>query len=386
MYGHLDKQPFGDGWKTDPCDPVIKDGWLYGRGSSDDGYALFTAITSIKACQALGKSHPKVVITIEGSEEGEIFDLIHYLKKHKELLDSPTLVVCLDSVAFTEETITITSSLRGCINFDIKAIVAENNTHSGMGGGVVPNPYNILNCLLMRIQNFKTQEVIPELQLKEIPKHRLEDMDYMGNNLAHMTKGLPMFDSTKSMAYYANPTDPKKENIQLHINNFWRSQLAVIGIEGLPTNIASAGNVIYKDIKFRCSLRIPPQLSSQKVVEILKEKLTAEGEDTFGAKIELEVLDAGDGFDAPDLPEPLKGFLNQATQEVFGQDKKPLYVGCGGSIPFMEVFSQEFPKANFLLTGVGFADSNAHSANENLRLDYCKKLTTALAVFLSKVQ
>ena len=100
---------------------------------------------------------------IEGSEEGEIFDLVHYLKKHKELLESPTLVVCLDSVAFTEETITITSSLRGCITFDLKVTVAENNTHSGMGGGVVPNPYNILNCLLMRVQDFKTQEVIPEL-------------------------------------------------------------------------------------------------------------------------------------------------------------------------------------------------------------------------------
>lgn len=86
MYGHMDKQPFGDGWTTDPCDPVIKDGRLYGRGSSDDGYALFTAITSIKACQALGKSHPSIVITIEGSEEGEIFDLKYYMSNFKHLL------------------------------------------------------------------------------------------------------------------------------------------------------------------------------------------------------------------------------------------------------------------------------------------------------------
>ena len=50
MYGHMDKQPFGEGWETDPCDPVIKDGRLYGRGSSDDGYALFSAVTAIKAC------------------------------------------------------------------------------------------------------------------------------------------------------------------------------------------------------------------------------------------------------------------------------------------------------------------------------------------------
>jgi len=52
MYGHMDKQPFLDGWITDPCEPVIKDGRLYGRGSSDDGYAFFTAVLSVKACQA----------------------------------------------------------------------------------------------------------------------------------------------------------------------------------------------------------------------------------------------------------------------------------------------------------------------------------------------
>lgn len=81
----------------------------------------------------------------------------------------------------------------------------------------------------------------------------------------------------------------------------------------MPTSIASAGNVIYKDMKFRCSMRIPPQLSSKMVVETLKEKLTAAGDDTFGAKIEFTVLDAGDGFDAPDLPEHFKKPLNSAT-------------------------------------------------------------------------
>ena len=72
MYGHLDKQPFGDGWFTDPCDPVIKDGLLYGRGSVDDGYAFFSAVLGVKACQDHGLKHPRVVITIEGSEEGMV--------------------------------------------------------------------------------------------------------------------------------------------------------------------------------------------------------------------------------------------------------------------------------------------------------------------------
>lgn len=271
MYGHMDKQPFGDGWNTDPCDPVTIDGRLYGRGSSDDGYALFTAVTAIKACQALGKSHPRIVITIEGSEEGETDDLIHYLKTYKHLLDDPSLVICLDSVAFTEDTVTITSSLRGCISFDLKASVAANNIHSGMGGGVCPNPYHILNCALMRVQDFKTQEVIEELQLKEIPPHRLAEVTYMGENLEHLGQSLPLLDTTKSMAHSQSAGDAKKENVQLHINSFWRSQLAVIGVEGVPTDINSAGNVIYKDMKFRCSMRIPPHISAKFVVDTLRE-------------------------------------------------------------------------------------------------------------------
>jgi len=61
------------------------------------------------------------VITIEGSEEGMIDDLLYYLENYKGLLGKPTIVVCLDSVSFTEETLTITSCLRGCITFDIYA-------------------------------------------------------------------------------------------------------------------------------------------------------------------------------------------------------------------------------------------------------------------------
>ena len=64
------------------------------------------------------------MITIEGSEEGEIDDLVYYLKTYKHLLDNPTLVVCLDAGALSEDTIAITSTLRGCITFDIKASVA----------------------------------------------------------------------------------------------------------------------------------------------------------------------------------------------------------------------------------------------------------------------
>jgi acetylornithine deacetylase/succinyl-diaminopimelate desuccinylase-like protein len=69
---------------------------------------------------------------------------------------------------------------------------------------------------------------------------------------------------------------------------------------------------------------------------------------------------------------------------VFGGNE-PLFIGCGGSIPFMEFFSSMYPKANFLLTGVGFPDSNAHAANENLDLEFCRKLISTIGLTLSKL-
>ena len=86
-------------------------------------------------------SHPRITITIEGSEEGEIADLIHYIKNYKADLGKPDLVICLDAGALTEKTVTVTNSLRGCLNFDITATVGKNNCHSGLGGGVIPNTF-----------------------------------------------------------------------------------------------------------------------------------------------------------------------------------------------------------------------------------------------------
>ena len=124
---------------------------MYGRGSSDDGYAFFTAILAVKACQDLGLSHPRCTITIEGSEEGEIADLIHYMVHYKADLGKPDLIICLDAEAYTEDTLTVTNSLRGCLNFDLKATVGTNHCHSGVGGGIIPNSFQILTNLLQRI-------------------------------------------------------------------------------------------------------------------------------------------------------------------------------------------------------------------------------------------
>ena len=153
-------------------------------------------------------------------------------------------------------------------------------------------------------------------------------------------------------------------------------------MQGLPTDLALAGNAIAKQIKLRLSMRLAPTQKGLDVAKRLKELFEEERADTFGAKVSFEVVDIGDGFCAPELDSEMKQMVYEATKEVFGRD--PLFIGCGGSIPFMEVMSREFPGVAFLLTGVGFSDSNAHSANENLRLGFCAKLTSTVALLLSK--
>jgi acetylornithine deacetylase/succinyl-diaminopimelate desuccinylase-like protein len=129
---------------------------LYGRGSADDGYSTFCALLAIKTCQEKKLGHPRCIIQIEGSEEGEIDDLVHYLKTYKEYLGNPDLVICLDAIANTTTAFWITSTLRGCANFDITVRTGTNHLHSGYSG-YYPQAYPIMNRLLGRLVDFETQ-------------------------------------------------------------------------------------------------------------------------------------------------------------------------------------------------------------------------------------
>jgi acetylornithine deacetylase/succinyl-diaminopimelate desuccinylase-like protein len=127
LYGHFDKQPHFSGWAEGlgPTTPVIRDGFLYGRGAADDGYSLFSSILALKSIQDQGQKHGRVVIIIEGSEESGSPHLIPYIINLKDRIGVPDLMVCLDSGAQDYETLWITTSLRGCIAIDFTVQVLE---------------------------------------------------------------------------------------------------------------------------------------------------------------------------------------------------------------------------------------------------------------------
>lgn len=133
------------------------------------------------------------------------------MKTYKHLLGHPDIVICLDAGGTTHETLTITSSLRGCVNFDLCAKVASNNMHSGMASGIVPNPFNILINLLERVQDFKSHTVVPEFDV-EIPEYRLKECEEVVKMIPPIKDSHPLLSSTKSLAH-----SHESESLQLLI-------------------------------------------------------------------------------------------------------------------------------------------------------------------------
>ena len=132
LYAHFDKQPHMTGWREGlgPLKPVIQDGYLYGRGASDDGYASFTIVESIKAIQEQGGKHGKIFIAIEGGEESGSPDLMYYLNKIAEDMGKPDFMICMDSGCIDYNTLWITTSLRGIAKVELTVEVLKESVHT----------------------------------------------------------------------------------------------------------------------------------------------------------------------------------------------------------------------------------------------------------------
>lgn len=373
IYGHLDKQPEMEGWSEGlgPWTPVLRDGKLYGRGGADDGYALFAAVAAIKALE--GRPLPRIVILIEYSEESGSPDLPAYLEAYGELIGHPRLVIALDSGCGDYERLWSTTSLRGAIACYLKVKVLEETTHSGIASGIVPSSMRIMRQLLDRIEDPITGETrLPEL-VAAIPEQRLQQARAAAAILGK--SGI-----LGSVSCVPGLHGVSEDATELLLNNTWRSTLCVVGQEGMPA-LRDAGNILRSYTIFKLSVRLPPTVPGPVAEAALRRALTRDP--PYGATIELDFEEAGSGWDAP----PLAPWLEQATREAslafFGEE--PVYLGLGGTIPFMHMLGEKFPAAQFLITGVLGPKSNAHGPNEFLHIPYAKKLTAAIASILGRL-
>lgn len=374
MYGHLDKQPEMVGWREGlgPWSPVREGDRLYGRGGADDGYALYAALAALKAVAREGKPRARVVLLVEFSEESGSPDLPAYMEHFAEVLGRPDLVICLDSGAGNYDQLWSTTSLRGMVGGTLQAEVLTEGVHSGDAGGVVAPPFLVLRKLLDRIEAPGTDRIVPDALHAEIPEERVAQAE-----AAAETLGDDMF-ARFPWAGNAGPA-AGKSTAELILNRTWRPTMAVTGQGGLPP-LEKAGNVLLPQVTLNLSLRLPPTVDPKAAQQALREAV--EADPPFGAKVTLRFHEPAAGWNAPALAPWLGDALRDASLEAFG--KPAMFMGEGGSIPFMAMLGERFPKAQFVVTGVLGPQSNAHGPNEFLHIAYAKRLTEAVATVVAR--
>lgn len=375
MYGHFDKQPAYTGWSDGlgPTTPVIKDGKLYGRGSTDDGYALFGIITAIKTCQRINLPLPRIVIIVEGAEESYIEDLNFYLSALKTKIGTPDFIVCLDSGSEDYKRLWLTTSLRGNCAIDLTVKTLKVGMHSGGGTGFVADSYFILRRLLDRIENSDTGEIIIPESKVPLPKNRENEI----RRLVTIVKD----DYIKNYPFFENTQPIHKELFDLVVNNTWQSTLAITGADGFP-EASTAGNVLRPFSSVRLSFRFPPGVDTQKVGESIVEILSKDP--PYNAIVEAKLLSFGNGWnlDEKNYSNQLKIVLNNASKRYFNNETEAF--GEGGSIPFVQTFNQAYPNADLAVMGVAGPGSSIHGPDENLDLEFCRKFICCIAHMLSE--
>ena len=375
MYGHLDKQPEMEGWNDDlgPWNPVIKDEKLYGRGGADDGYALFASIASINALKEQKIDHPRILVLIEFSEESGSPDLPHYMDSCSDIIGSPDLVICLDSGAGDYKRFWTTTSLRGLIGLKMKVSVLKEGVHSGGASGHVPSSFRVARSLLSRLEDEKTGEILLEELNTEIPNYRIEETKNLVSILGNeVVQEFPWKNGMKPS------TD---DNVEGVLRRTWRPALSIVGSDGMPST-ANAGNVLRPYTTLQLSMRIPPMVDPKKAVDAIEKVL--EDDIPYGASVELEFEEAAEGWNAPESKTWLLNAIEKASKEYFNQ--MPCTIGEGGTIPFMAMLGKQFPKAQFVITGVLGPQSNAHGPNEFLHIPFAKNLTCCISSIITDFQ
>lgn len=372
LYGHLDKQPEMTGWSDglDPWQPVLRGDRLYGRGGADDGYAAFASLTAIKALHDQHVPHARCVILIEASEESGSSDLPYYIDALKDRIGCPSLVVCLDSGCGNYDQLWMTTSLRGLIGGTLHIDVLRQGIHSGYGSGVTPSCFRLLRQLINRIENESTGDILlADLQVA-IPHERSQQADKAAGVLGS---------SIQESIPFVSGTQPEGlTNTDRILRRTWKPALSVIGIDGMPL-IENAGNVTLPSLSVKLSMRLAPTCHVKNAVAALKQ--TLENNAPYNATIRFDVHESSAGWNAPKEASWLVEAANRASLSYFG--KGAMYMGEGGTIPFMGMLGEKFPAAQFLITGVLGPDSNAHGPNEFLHLPTGKKLTACVATIIA---
>jgi acetylornithine deacetylase/succinyl-diaminopimelate desuccinylase-like protein len=355
LYAHHDVQPVGDinKWATDPFKPEIINGRLFARGSGDNKAGVVTHYEVVK--NLLETLPVNIKIFIEGEEEIGSPYMSEFIAENREDLEADVIVIA-DSGNIKSGVPTITTSLRGLVDGVIVVDQQMEPVHSGLGGGVVPDAFMILSRIIASFHNDKGELLIEGLTPTEQDVFELSD-EFVKSSLS--SNGVELFEmDSYSKRLWLEPA------------------LSILAIDAPP--VAESVNLLIPKAKAKVSLRLPPTEDPDHAMNMLEKHVK---ENTpFNANVEFIPEAKGKGI----LVDPKNEFSSKLI-ESFNKnwENKVAYMGVGGSIPFANVFINEFPNSEIVLVGAGDEEGNAHAPNESVNIDDIKRLITSLIDALS---
>ena len=359
LYAHHDVQPPGDQsfWESEPFEPEVRKGRLFGRGAADDKAGIVAHCASVKLLAELAGSDFDLglVVFIEGEEEAGSPSFANFLEQYKQKLQSDVIVVA-DSGNWSTTVPAITTTLRGLVSLEFEVQTLDHAVHSGMYGGAVPDAMLALVKILDSMWDEKGQVSI--LGLKSTHN---TDLSYSEEQLRADSGLLP---STKALGEGAI------------LPRIWtKPALTLIGLD-YPA-VAVSSNTLVPRLKAKLSLRIAPGENPEQALEALQGHILANN--PLGAEVTFGAVELGKPFSLGDSGWA-KSLAEHALELAYGQ--KSVDIGIGGSIPFIADLERVFPEAQVLVTGVEDPDSRAHSPNESLHLETFKSAILAQTLFL----
>ncbi|MAQ47267.1 MAG: peptidase dimerization domain protein [Flavobacteriales bacterium] len=352
IYGHYDVQPPDplDLWESEPFSPEIRNGKIYARGACDDKGQFFMHVKAVEAMIATNELPCNVKFMIEGEEEVGSENLETFVKKNRDLLHADIILIS-DTGIIANDTPSITTGLRGLSYVEVEITGPNRDLHSGLYGGAVANPINILCNMIASLHDEDNKITIPGFydQVEVLSDSERDDLAKAPFNLDHYKKELDIDD-----VYGENGFSTMERNSirpTLDVNGIWGGYTG----EGAKTVIASKAYA-------KISMRLVPHQKSNNITNLFKKHF--ESIAPKGTKVKVTPHHGGEAYVSP-INE--KGYLaaSKAMEETFG--KKPIPVRSGGSIPIVALFESEL-KLKSILMGFGLDSDAIHSPNEHYGL------------------
>jgi acetylornithine deacetylase/succinyl-diaminopimelate desuccinylase-like protein len=352
VYGHYDVQPPEplEEWKSPPFEPEIRDGKIFARGADDDKGQLFMHIKAFELMKKTNTLACNIKFMIEGEEEVGSTSLKKFCVEHKDILKSDVILVS-DTTLIAGNIPSITVGLRGLSYMEVEVTGPNRDLHSGLYGGAVANPANMLAKMIASLTDENNHITIPGFydDVLEISREERDEMAKQPFDQNKYNKSIDIQEEVGEKGY--NTIERIGVRPSLDVNGIWGGYTD----EGAKTILPSKASA-------KISMRLVPNQKSKKIDKLFEEYFKSITPD--GVRVKVKSLHGGEGYVSPIDTLAYKA-ASKAFEDTFGE--KPIPVRSGGSIPIISDF-EEVLGVKSILMGFGLDSDAIHSPNENYPL------------------